>query len=96
MKKISTPIALVLGSALAAGAAITTANASSDNPFSVKALETGYQVAMSGKDKKTDGKKKDGNCGGNKAKSGNCGGKKAKTGACGGMKTKSGNCGGKK
>ena len=92
MKKISTPIALVLGSALAAGGAITTANASSDNPFSVKTLEAGYQVAMSGKDKK----KKDAKCGAKKDKSGACGGKKAKSGACGGSKAKSGNCGGKK
>ncbi len=101
MKKSNKPLAIVLGSALIASAGFTSANAADTNPFAITALETGYQVAMSGKSKDKEGKcsshkKKSGNCGGSKKKSGSCGASKKKGGSCGASKKKSGSCGGSK
>ena len=83
MKKINKSLALVLGSALTASGAITTATAAENNPFTLTELSSGYEVAMSKKGK-------DGKCGANKKKDGKCG-----EGKCGKTKTKKkeGKCG---
>lgn len=86
MKKINKSLALVLGSALTASGAITTANAAENNPFAVTELSSGYDVAMSKKGK--DGKCGEGKCGSKKKKDGKCG-----EGKCGSKKKKEGKCG---
>ena len=94
MNKMKKSLAIALGTAMASTAAINVQAA--DNPFSMKSLDAGYQVAM-GKDK--DGKKKEGSCGESKKKKseGSCGAKK-KEGSCGAKKKKEteGKCGGNK
>ena len=85
--KTKTPLALAIGTAFAASLAtssIANAAPSSNNPFAMSELSSGYmQVADV----------KEGKCGGTKAtEEGKCGGTKAtKEGKCG-----EGKCGGKK
>lgn len=92
MKTSSKTIALALSGAFALSIAATTVNAA-ENPFAIKALSSGYQVADA------DAKSKDGKCGegkcsaemkkemADKAKDGNCGADKADA------KAKDGKCG---
>jgi uncharacterized low-complexity protein len=85
MKKSVITTAVGLASAIAFGAAHA-----AENPFAMKDLGNGYQVA----EKAKDGKCGEGKCGSDKkdkdakkAKDGKCGGdKKAKDGKCGGDK----------
>jgi uncharacterized low-complexity protein len=88
-KKVEKTVVAALG---LAGAIAFGAAQASENPFALKDLGNGYQVA----DKAKDGKCGEGKCGGDKkdkkAKDGKCGGdKKGKDGKCG-----EGKCGGKK
>ena len=92
MKTSNKTIALALSGAFALSIAATTVNAA-ENPFAIKALSSGYQVA------EADAKAKDGKCGegkcsaemkkemADKAKDGNCGADKADA------KAKDGKCG---
>ena len=92
MNTSSKTIALALSGAFALSIAATTVNAA-ENPFAIKALSSGYQVA------EADAKAKDGKCGegkcsaemkkemADKAKDGNCGADKADA------KAKDGKCG---
>ncbi len=111
MNKTQKTISLAIGGALALSVAATTVNAA-ENPFALKTLATGYQVADAHDAKATDGKCGTGKCGtAEKAKemkmhdakcgAGKAGGaektaEKAKEGACGGEKAKEGSCGGEK
>ena len=94
-------LSLASGAALVLSVASNTALAADNNPFGMKLLSEGYQVAMDegkcggSKEKAEEGKCGEGKCGGNKAKAkeGKCGeGKcgenkaKAKEGKCGGSK----------
>jgi uncharacterized low-complexity protein len=64
-----------------------------ENPFAIKTLSSGYQVADHHEDKMQDGKCGAGKCGAEKkAKDGNCSADKAKEGSCGADKAKEGNC----
>jgi len=90
-KKAVVTTAIGLASAIAFGAAHAV-----ENPFAMKDLGNGYQVAEKGKDGKCGGEKKakDAKCGGDmkKAKDAKCGNeKKMKDGKCG-----EGKCGSKK
>lgn len=58
-------IALAIGGAFALSIAATSVNAA-DNPFAVKALSSGYQVADNHTGKMKDGKCATGKCGANK------------------------------
>jgi len=80
-------IALALGGAFALSLG-TAAIAATDNPFEIKTLSSGYQVADNHADKSADGKCGEGKCGAEKAKDGKCG-----EGKCGADKTKDGKCG---
>jgi uncharacterized low-complexity protein len=66
-------LSLASGAALVLSVASNTALAADNNPFGMKQLSEGYQVAMD------EGKCGEGKCGENKAK--------AKEGKCGGSKT---------
>jgi uncharacterized low-complexity protein len=66
----------------------TAAIAASENPFEIKTLSSGYQVADNHADKSADGKCGEGKCGAEKAADGKCG-----EGKCGADKTKDGKCG---
>lgn len=81
-----TRIVLAIGSTLVAGTALA-----ANNPFSLTALDSGYQLAQSDM-KQKDGKCGEAKCGANKVKAtqtdktsdGSCGAdKKAKDGSCG-------------
>ncbi|HEY0842906.1 hypothetical protein [Methylotenera sp.] len=107
MNKTQKTISLAIGGALALSVAATTVNAA-ENPFALKSLASGYQVADAHDAKSTDGKCGTGKCGtAEKAKEmkmqdAKCGtsktssAEKAKEGACGGEKAKEGSCGGEK
>ncbi|MDP1596220.1 MAG: hypothetical protein Q8L70_05105 [Methylotenera sp.] len=109
MNKTQKTISLAIGSAFALSIAATAVQAT-ENPFAIKSLASGYQVADNHAEKSKDGKCGAGKCGASKkddakAKDGKCGaGKcgaskkdnKAKDGACGGEKAKEGACGGEK
>ena len=101
-------LSLALGSAFAV-AAISPAMAA--NPFEMSKLDSGYQLAKCGADKKMGTKAKDGKCGeakcgadkkmDSKAKDGKCGeakcgADKKKEASCGGDKKKDASCGAKK
>lgn len=107
MNKTQKNISLAIGGALVLSVAATTVSAV-ENPFALKTLATGYQVAEhdakategkcgTGKcgsaDKAKEMKMKDGKCG-----AGKCGSsaEKMKEGNCGGEKSKEGACGGEK
>jgi uncharacterized low-complexity protein len=80
-------IALAVGGAFALSLG-TAAIAASSNPFEIKTLSSGYQVADHHADKAKDGKCGEGKCGAEKAKDGKCG-----EGKCGAEKAKDGKCG---
>jgi uncharacterized low-complexity protein len=86
MNKTQKTLSLAIGGALALSVAATTVNAA-ENPFALKSLATGYQVADAHDAKAADGKCGTGKCGSaEKMKEGTCGGEKAKEGSCGGEK----------
>lgn len=107
MNKTQKTISLAIGGALALSVAATTVNAA-ENPFALKTLANGYQVADAHDAKSADGKCGTGKCGtAEKAKEmkmqdAKCGSsktssaEKAKEGSCGGEKAKEGSCGGEK
>ena len=78
-------VALAVSSAFVLSIGATTINAA-ENPFAIKSLSTGYQVAAAEKAK--DGKCGEGKCSaemkksGEKATEGKCGADKAKDGSC--------------
>lgn len=85
-------IALAVGGAFALSLSAATVSAA-ENPFAIKTLSSGYQVADNHADKGADGKCGEGKCGAEKkAHDGKCGGeKKAADGKCG-----EGKCGAEK
>lgn len=92
MNQTQKSIALALSSAFALSMAATPVSAA-ENPFAIKTLSSGYQVANHHEEKMQDGKCGTGKCGAEKKTSeGKCGGDKAKEGSCGGDKAKEGNC----
>lgn len=111
MNKTQKTISLAIGGALALSVAATTVNAA-ENPFALKTLATGYQVADAHDTKMSDGKcgtgkcgtaekakemkMQDAKCGSSKAGHAEKTAEKAKDGACGGNKAKEGACGGEK
>jgi len=107
MNKTQKTISLAIGGALALSVAAITVNAA-ENPFALKTLANGYQVADAHDAKSADGKCGTGKCGtAEKAKEmkmqdAKCGtsktssAEKAKEGSCGGEKAKEGSCGGEK
>jgi hypothetical protein len=98
-KKISKPIALAVGAALAGSFAISgTANAETGaNPFAMSALSAGYMLA-SGEGSCGGSKQGDteGSCGGDKEGEASCGGDKEGEASCGGDKEGEASCGGDK
>lgn len=88
---MSTSKFAVISSAVALSVATAAAHAA-DNPFELKTLGQGYQVADA--DKGKDGKCGSGKCGANKrkAKEGSCSAEKAKEGSCHHDKAKEGSC----
>jgi uncharacterized low-complexity protein len=91
MNKTQKTIALAIGGAFALSIAATSANAAS-NPFAIKSLASGYQVAENDS-KMKDGKCSTGKCGASKkasmekahtdkTKDGSCSAAKMKEGAC--------------
>jgi uncharacterized low-complexity protein len=107
MNKTQKTLSLAIGGALALSVAATTVNAA-ENPFALKSLATGYQIADAHDAKAADGKCGTGKCGTAekakemKMKDGKCGtgkcgsAEKMKEGTCGGEKAKEGSCGGEK
>ncbi len=82
-------IALAVGGAFALSLG-TAAIAATANPFEIKTLSSGYQVADNHAEKGAE-KAKDGKCGEGKCGEGKCGAEKAKDGKCG-----EGKCGAEK
>ncbi len=80
-------VALAVSSAFVLSISATTVSAA-ENPFAIKSLSSGYQVADNHADKAKDGKCGEGKCGAEKAKDGKCG-----EGKCGADKAKDGKCG---
>lgn len=96
MNNTQKTIALAISSAFALSIAATTVNAA-ENPFAVKSLSSGYQVADHHEMKAKDGKCGAGKCGANKKKTekmkeGACSAEKMKEGACSADKAKEGAC----
>lgn len=99
MKAQKKTLAVVLGGAFAASLAVSPVVHADQNPFAMKTLSGGYQVAEADT-KMKDGKCGTGKCGANKkkaeekAKEGSCSGeKKGKEGSCSGEKKgKEGSC----
>ncbi|HYN55461.1 MAG TPA: hypothetical protein VES38_12240 [Methylotenera sp.] len=91
MNNTKKTIALAIGGAFAFSIAATSANAA-ENPFTLKTLSTGYQVA----DHHEGEKMKDGKCGTGKCGTGKCGSskkaEKAHEGSCSADKVKEGAC----
>jgi len=100
------PLALVMGTAFAASMTATATVSADENPFAMKPLAEGFNLASAegkcgegkcgegkcGEDKKA----KEGKCGEGKCGEGKCGGdKKAKEGKCGEGKCGEGKCGSK-
>lgn len=79
-------VSLAVGSAFAA-AALAPAAFAAENPFTVKKLESGYQLAAA------DDKMKEGSCGADKKKDGSCGGDKQAAEKKAADKKKDGKCG---
>ncbi|MDG1097177.1 MAG: hypothetical protein P8N23_06155 [Methylophilaceae bacterium] len=81
-------IALAVGGAFALSLSAATVSAA-ENPFAIKTLSSGYQVADNHTDKGAEGKCGEGKCG-----EGKCGAeKKAADGKCGEGKCGEGKCG---
>ena len=109
MNKTQKTISLAIGGAFALSIAAATVNAA-ENPFALKSLSSGYQVADNhtkakdgkcgtgkcGASKKKTEKAAEGKCGGEKAAEGKCGGEKAAEGKCSAEKAHEGKCGGEK
>ncbi|QVL46072.1 MAG: hypothetical protein KFB94_02920 [Methylophilaceae bacterium] len=95
MKVTKKSIALAVGGAFALSLSATAVSAA-ENPFAIKTLSSGYQVADNHADKTKDGKCGEGKCGAEKkAHDGKCGAdKKAHDGKCGAdKKGAEGKCG---
>jgi len=92
MNQTQKTIALAIGSAFALSVAATTVNAAGSNPFAMKSLSSGYQVADNHEDKMKDGKCGAGKCGAEKAKEGKCSAEKAAEGKCSAEKATEGKC----
>ncbi len=80
-------LALAVAGAFALSVGATSVNAAS-NPFAIKSLSSGYQVAEADTTKMKDGKCGTGKCGATKKKSA----EKAKEGACSAEKAADGKC----
>jgi uncharacterized low-complexity protein len=91
MNQTQKTIALAIGGAFALSVAATTVNAA-ENPFAMKSLSSGYQVADHHEEKMKDGKCGAGKCGAEKAKEGKCSAEKAKEGKCSAEKAAEGKC----
>ncbi|HSH54295.1 MAG TPA: hypothetical protein VK967_04635 [Methylotenera sp.] len=95
MNKTQKSIALAIGGAFALSVAATTVNAA-ENPFVMKSLSSGYQVADHHEEKMKDGKCGAGKCGSSKntekAAEGKCGAEKAAEGKCSAEKAAEGKC----
>jgi len=86
-------IALAVGGAFALSLSAATVSAA-ENPFAIKTLSSGYQVADNHTDKGAEGKCGEGKCGEGKCGEGKCGAeKKAADGKCGEGKCGEGKCG---
>ncbi len=86
MNKTQKSISLAIGSAFALSIATTTVHAA-ENPFALKSLANGYQIAEADATKAKHGRCGAGKCGANKKKM-----HKAKEGACSANKMKEGDC----
>ncbi|HSI38148.1 MAG TPA: hypothetical protein VK946_03660 [Methylotenera sp.] len=94
MNKTQKSIALAIGGAFAFSVAATTVNAA-ENPFAMKSLSSGYQVADHHEEKMKDGKCGAGKCGASKtekAAEGKCSAEKAAEGKCSAEKAAEGKC----
>ncbi len=102
MNKTQKSIALALGGAFALSMAATTVNAA-ENPFALKTLSSGYQVADHHEEKMKDGKCGTGKCGtekkageakcsAEKAAEAKCSAEKAGEAKCSAEKMKEGTC----
>lgn len=103
MHKTQKTMTLALGGAFVLSMSVVNINAA-ENPFSIKMLANGYQVADH-HDKDQEGKCGAGKCGSSMEKSedgksasdksaeGKCGSKQPKEGSCGSEKMKEGSCG---
>lgn len=108
MNKTQKTLSLAIGGAFALSIAAATVNAA-ENPFALKSLSSGYQVADNntkakdgkcgtgkcGANKKTE-KAAEGKCSAEKAHEGKCSAEKAHEGKCSAEKAKEGKCGGEK
>ncbi len=83
-------IALAVGGAFALSLSAATVSAA-ENPFAIKTLSSGYQVADNHAEKGADGKCGEGKCGAEKKADGKCGAEKKADGKCG-----EGKCGAEK
>ena len=95
MNKTQKTISLAIGGAFALSIAAATVNAA-ENPFALKSLSSGYQVADN-HTKAKDGKCGTGKCGANKKKTekaaeGKCSAEKAAEGKCSAEKAAEGKC----
>ena len=84
MKKQNPVIATA--AVLAASLSLAPTAGAADNPFALRPLDGGYQLAQADK-------AKDAKCGADKAKDAKCGADKAKDAKCGADKAKDGSCG---
>lgn len=94
MKAQNKTLAAVLGGAFAASLAVSPVVHADQNPFAMKSLSGGYQVADADT-KMKDGKCGTGKCGANKKKAekeGSCSSEKGKEGSCHADKSKEGSC----
>lgn len=92
MNKTQKTVSLAIGSAFVLSIAATAVNAA-ENPFVLKALSSGYQVADN-TTKTKDGKCGTGKCGSSMKKSaeGKCSAEKMQEGKCGDEKSAEGKC----
>jgi len=95
MNKTQKTISLAIGGAFALSIAATSVTAA-ENPFALKSLSSGYQVADHHDAKMKDGKCGTGKCGGSKnmekAHEGKCSAEKAAEGKCSAEKAHEGKC----
>ncbi|PPC94549.1 MAG: hypothetical protein CTY33_03070 [Methylotenera sp.] len=92
MNKTQKSIALALGGAFALSMAATTVNAA-ENPFALKTLSSGYQVADHHEEKMKDGKCGTGKCGAEKkAGEAKCSAEKAAEAKCSAEKVGEAKC----
>lgn len=92
MNKTQKSIALALGGAFALSMAATTVNAA-ENPFALKTLSSGYQVADHHEEKMNDGKCGTGKCGAEKkAGEAKCSAEKAGEAKCSAEKAGEAKC----